>query len=335
MPLPFLAIAAIAGSAALGIGKSAKAAYDQHDANETNTSARNKVKRATDKINLARNCSGTAVTNLGTCKIDILDNSMKPFIEIFEKLHSVDFTESEGLQEMKKFKIDKQSFKELKDLQLMTASIAGGVAAGGALGAITAFGAYGGAMTFAAASTGTAIASLSGAAATNATLAFLGGGSLAAGGLGIAGGTAVLGGLVAGPALAVIGFVAGAKASANRDEAYSNYAKAKEFEEEMEVASTLCKGIFMRANMFYRLLIKLDAIFKSLIVTLDEIIETSGTDYSKFTDEQKKTVAASMSIAGAIKAVLDTPILTQEGNLTPESEKLTYSIKKVIQQYNG
>ena len=45
------------------------------------------------------------------------------------------------------------------------------------------------------ASTGTSIASLSGAAATNATLAFFGGGSLAAGGLGMAGGTAVLGGL--------------------------------------------------------------------------------------------------------------------------------------------
>ena len=64
------------------------------------------------------------------------------------------------------------------------------------------------ASTFAAASTGTAIATLSGAAATNATLAFFGGGSLAAGGLGMAGGTAVLGGLVAGPALCVIDYSA-------------------------------------------------------------------------------------------------------------------------------
>ncbi len=43
------------------------------------------------------------------------------------------------------------------------------------------------------ASTGTAISALSGAAATKATIAWLGGGALAAGGLGIAGGTAVLG----------------------------------------------------------------------------------------------------------------------------------------------
>ena len=45
------------------------------------------------------------------------------------------------------------------------------------------------------ASTGTAISTLSGAAATKATLAWLGGGALAAGGLGVAGGTVVLGGV--------------------------------------------------------------------------------------------------------------------------------------------
>lgn len=45
------------------------------------------------------------------------------------------------------------------------------------------------------ASTGTAIGTLSGVAATNATLASLGGGSLASGGLGMAGGTLALSGL--------------------------------------------------------------------------------------------------------------------------------------------
>lgn len=124
---------------------------------------------------------------------------------------------------------------------------------------------YGGAAgVFATASTGTAIASLSGAAATNATLAFFGGGSLAAGGLGIAGGTAVLGGLVAGPALAVIGFVVGSKASANLDNAYSNLSKAEEFKEEMNTASSLCIGIRKRTAMFNRFLLSLNSIFEPL-----------------------------------------------------------------------
>lgn len=49
------------------------------------------------------------------------------------------------------------------------------------------------------ASTGTAISSLGGAAAANATLAWFGGGSLAAGGAGGAGGAMVLGGFIAAP----------------------------------------------------------------------------------------------------------------------------------------
>jgi hypothetical protein len=52
------------------------------------------------------------------------------------------------------------------------------------------------------ASTGTAIASLSGAAASNATLAWFGGGALAAGGAGVAGGTMVIGGILVVPVIA-------------------------------------------------------------------------------------------------------------------------------------
>lgn len=69
-------------------------------------------------------------------------------------------------------------------------SIAGGSLAIGSWALITALGS---------ASTGAAISGLSGVAATNATLAWFGGGALAAGGAGMAGGAAVLGGLFAVP----------------------------------------------------------------------------------------------------------------------------------------
>ena len=51
---------------------------------------------------------------------------------------------------------------------------------------------------------------------------------------------------VAGPALAVMGFVVGAKASANKEKAYANLANAHTFEEEMKTVKVLCKGIRMR-----------------------------------------------------------------------------------------
>lgn len=69
-------------------------------------------------------------------------------------------------------------------------SVAGGSLAVGSWALVTALGS---------ASTGAAISGLTGVAATNATLAWFGGGALAAGGAGMAGGAAVLGGLFAIP----------------------------------------------------------------------------------------------------------------------------------------
>ncbi len=322
MPIPFLFIGIAAGAAALGVGKSIKAGVDQKDANETNEYAERIIERASEKIKTCRNNCGKAIDKLGTCKIGILDNSVRPFVAEFEKLNHVELTESTGLNELQKMVLDKKSFTELKELQSMATSMVGGLASGALAGALTAFGAYGAAGTLAAASTGTAIASLSGVAATNATLAFFGGGSLAVGGLGMAGGAMVLGGLVAGPALAVLGFVVGAKASANKHQAYSNLAKAREFEEEMDAASSLCMGIRKRANMFKRFLLSLNAVFEPLIYEMSEIIKRRGTDFREFSYEEKKTVAEAMAMAGAIKSILDTPILDDDGNLTPESEKI-------------
>ena len=221
MPIPLLFIAAGVGTAALGVGKGIKAGIDQKDANDTNQAAEYKIERAKALINESRKNCGNAIDNLGKRKVAILDGSIKDFIEEFEKLNHVELSESTGLNELQKMVLDKKSFSDLKELQGMASSLAGGLASGAMAGALTAFGAYGAAGALATASTGTAIATLSGAAATNATLAFLGGGSLAVGGLGVAGGTAVLGGLVAGPALAVLGIVAGAKASKNLDVAKS------------------------------------------------------------------------------------------------------------------
>lgn len=74
-------------------------------------------------------------------------------------------------------------------------------------GASTAVGVYGAVGAVGSASTGTAISTLSGAAAQKATLAWLGGGSLATGGGGMAVGVITLGSLVVGPAALISGLV--------------------------------------------------------------------------------------------------------------------------------
>lgn len=335
MPLPLLFIAIAAGTGALGVGKTIKAGVDTHKAKKTNESANELVASAKERLTLAREKSGESLQNLGKTKATLLSTSITDFVNVFETIKHVDFQKSAGLHELSKFKIDKQSFEQLKEMGGFATSILGGVGGGALGGALTAFGAYSAAGSLAAASTGTAIASLSGAAATNATLAFFGGGSIAAGGLGVAGGTAVLGGLVAGPALAIMGVIVGAKASKAKDEALANYAKAEKIADELDVATMLCNAISKRAKLFMTLLNELDKRFQPVILSMKEVIAKCGNDYRNFPEEGKATIAAAASLAGTIKAVIDTPILTEDGQLTVESLDMYRTIKAGVVSNDG
>ena len=93
-----------------------------------------------------------------------------------------------------------------------------GIGAGTVAGGSLAVGSWALVGALGSASTGAAISGLSGVAATNATLAWFGGGALAAGGAGVSGGMAVLGGIVAVPLVAIA--------------SYSTHKKANEIQEE-------------------------------------------------------------------------------------------------------
>jgi hypothetical protein len=335
MPLPLIPILIGVGTGTVGLIKTIKAAVDNSEAKDYNSSANNTVSRAKESLELSRKASNTALEALGGKKLFVLDQSISRFVTSFEKLKNVQLEDSTGMDELDKFRLDKQSVAELKELSGYAASILGGTAAGAFGGVLAGFGAYSGVMAFGAASTGTAIATLSGAAATSATLAWLGGGALAAGGGGVALGTAVLGGLVAGPALAIMGFIVGAKASANLDEAMANNAEAKKIAEELQTAAVLCNGIRRRSYMFDRLLIRLDALFFPLVFSMETIIAQKGDDWNKFNDDDKHTIAAAASIAKTIKTILDTPILTEDGKLTEESAQVAQEIKPVIEAYGN
>lgn len=327
MPLPFILLGAAAAAAAAGVGTGVKGAIDSKEANDVNNTARNIVDTAHNKLDISRKATHSALENLGREKIYVLDNSVRKFIETFEKLKNVDLEHSTGLDEVNKLKFDKASFEDLKKCSLEVASMLAGGLGGIGGGALAAFGAYSATMTFAAASTGTAIASLSGVAATNATLAFLGGGSLAAGGLGMAGGMAVLGGLVAGPALAIMGFVMLGAGSKKLDDAYSNLAEARKISEELENLIISTNAIRRRTQMFERLLIRADSLYSEAINNLERVINDFGIDYSTYNEDSKKVIAANIKLTQTIKAILDTPILTDNGSISEESDKLieTYS----------
>ena len=335
MAVPVLILGAAGIAALTGLGSGASALCKNEKAKDISMVAQATYDHAKGKAERAREKSSKCLEELGQLKLTVLDQSINRFIAAFEKIHNIELSDSTGLNELKKFRLDKQSTLEMRELGTMATSIIGGLVGGVGAGALAAFGAYGATMTFAAASTGTAIATLSGAAATNATLAFLGGGALAAGGGGMALGSAVLGGAVAGPAIAILGIVMNASASKNLDNAYTNKWNAEELAEGLNVVTTLCNGISGRAMMFTSLLGKLDLILANLTVELERINNTTGSDYRNYSGYEQNVVAMALSVAGAIKRVLDTPILNKDGSLSDTSASTREEIKGFLKSIDS
>ena len=132
----------------------------------------------------------------------------------------------------------------------------------------------------------------------------------------------VLGGLVAGPALMVMGLVAGSAADKELEKARTNQAEALEVAKQLDAGALQCEAIRRRTNLFYNLLARLDARFLPLVFGLEDVVASQGEDFRFYTPEAKKLVASCASMAVCMKAVLDTPLLTDDGLLTPESQKV-------------
>ena len=128
----------------------------------------------------------------------------------------------------------------------------------------------------------------------------------------MAGGTAVLGGLVAGPALMIMGIILGTKMGKDLEESKMNAAQATEACEQMETGAMQCAAIRRRTDMFYALLARLDAYFLPMLDKMNNVIENEGTDYRFYSKESKQTVLKAASLSVTIKAVLDTPILSED-----------------------
>lgn len=331
MPLPLIPIAIAMGASALfGAGKTAKAVINSKEADKLNDAASYIINNSKDSLELAKGVCSNNLKNLGFKKAYVLNDTVIKFIASFEKLKNINFQSSVGMDELNKFITDEAKFKEIKEMSILASSIIQGVGGGAVAGAAIAFGAYGAVGALGAASTGAAISTLSGAVATNATLAFLGGGTIAAGGLGVAGGMAVLGGMVAAPALLVIGLISDSKASAKLDEAKANLAEAKTIAEGLKNMEIMAYALSRRAQMFNRLLMKLDSYLAPLVYEMENIIASKGEDFSKFDENEQEMIAKAVSIVKSVKTVLDTPIIDDNGGVTEESLLVAKNANAII-----
>ena len=130
----FIGMAAAAGTA--GVGMAAKGSLDQHTANQLNDNSGARIRWAANNLEKLRGQCSDSLNALGKEKVIILDGSVQRFLDAFQQLKNVDFTASEGLDELNKLRIDKAAFAELKTMGNIASSLLEGGVTGAASGAL-------------------------------------------------------------------------------------------------------------------------------------------------------------------------------------------------------
>ncbi|NMF07953.1 hypothetical protein ACUH7Y_25825 [Clostridium beijerinckii] len=305
MPIPFILMGIAVATGVAGVASGAAGAKQMYDANEIIDESKLKYGRTKKELDQLELSAKKSLDKLGQLKLDTW-KSFDRFIVTFEKIKNKPVIGE--FDNKDKFNLSKQELNEIKGVNITAIDILGTGALSAGAGALAGIAAYGGTMTLGVASTGTAIASLSGAAATNATLAALGGGSLASGGLGIAGGTAVLGGLVAGPVLAVGGILLAIKGNSSMEKALQVKKDVNDAVKFMNDAMPLLKKLKSACDKMYSELTNVYGIYMNHIINL-EMVVNSNSDYNYFSHEDKKLLQNTVLLVKLLKNLTTVDIL--------------------------
>lgn len=284
MPLPFI-LGAVATVAAIGgVGSGIHGASKMKEANDTMKSADSRHKKNIARFDETSEETNKAMDELGALELEIL-HSFDDFSNTIEKIQNRPQFKEYKKEGVEIPKYDKEAFKKVSVGAGVLLGGLGGAAVGTAGGFAAAGATTSAVMALGTASTGTAIASLSGAAATNATLAALGGGALAAGGGGIALGTTILGATTLGVGLLVGGVIFNVTGSKLSDKADEAWAQMKEAEQKIDRICSYLNDLKSAAIKYTKSLTtvrdKYNEIFGYVTYTVNNLHKTDWNDFSK------------------------------------------------------
>lgn len=303
-------------------------------------SAQTMYDSAVSRLETHKKNTSESLENLGKVKLEAWSGDMNTFLSRFGMFANVQMTciDNTNLDFIEHDLTPSQLMVNMRTASVTANEIlkAGVLSIG--TGALVGIASYGGVMMFAKASTGTAIAALSGAAKTNATLAWFGGGSIKAGGLGVLAGKVVLAGVVLAPIAIVAGSIAAAKGKERLVEAKKVHAEAKNAVAQMETVITELEGIERISESYIELLQGLSRQFRPFLNEMESIAKdyTPGSDgkidFNQLSEMEQKTLHLSWLLAQLYYHSLSKPILTDDGKVDPQANSmLTYSQREYRQ----
>lgn len=323
MPIPIILGGLAVVSAVAGVKKGLDANSKNNDAKEIVEDAQERFEDAQERLEEERIRLNNELKEFATLKLSVFTTEINTLVSLVKKCK-----DANSVLDAENINFTSEEIKELESSVSSSLEISAGLGKGIASGALTAMGAYGSVGMLATASTGTAIGGLSGVAATNATLAWLGGGSLAAGGGGMALGTAVLGGMVAGPLIAITGFVMDSKAEKNLTEAYEYESEIDVGIEKIDYSIAEYKSIYSYIDELSIIIHKFRDKFNVVHKKLNNVSLKSKAKrlfgLEKICEE--KEFEQLMVIGKNLKIVLDIPLMDKDGN---KNKNFTNEIQRI------
>lgn len=314
MPIPFILGGLAIGAGLLGVAGAVDGVDKTSKAKSKVEKAESRHKANLRKLETKSNQAFTVMDDLAKKELETF-KTFKRFSELFEKIHNRPKFQDFSKNGINIPRYDHQKIKEvsigadalLSGLVGAALGTAGGYAAAGATtSAVIAFGTAG---------TGAAIGTLKGAALTNATLAYLGGGTLAAGGGGMALGSLVLSGATLGVGLLVGGIIFSMAADSTYEKAnqvWDDMLKAEneigkicEYMDDLVKISTEFSNTFTKVNNCYR------KYLSSMVYIIEDRMKIN---WEEFTFEEKRVVETTVLLVGLLYNLGQVKIVSQSQN---------------------
>lgn len=272
------------------------------------------------------------LTDFGRVRLLALKSTVRVFLDYLEVLGKK-FKEKD-YEIFRNIDIKPEQIKELKNVEMNASTALGTAAASGGLAAAALAGVPSvvtwGVGAAATASTGTAISSLSGVAAWNATLAWLGGGSLAAGGGGMAAGATVLAGITYASmgvvAIASAGLISSAYYSKKYTEATKYLEQVKEWQSQLRLAWKLMDGVKRRTEEMKELTLKLQTRTENKLVYLEPLIY----DFNNNDEYYLQVFQECAILVKSMSELAQVPIMGEDGNASEESRLIIAKTEKIL-----
>lgn len=286
-----MALIAIAGTLIGGAILHHKAKAKNEEAQGLMNYAERLYKDTEEELSVAKQKTESSLVNFELLKKQILQSSMQQFLIAYKRVRNVQIKDSRGLEELSKFLI---APNDIVQLQRMT-DIYESKLKVGAIGAVT----------------GVALTALAGTTVVGATglASFLSPVSV-----------------VAAPVVLFTGISSSIKAEENLEKAKVVYSDTLAAVEKMKTSLTMCNAITKRTEMFNKLLNSLNQLFAECARFMDSVTRSKVGLFKgwhikdkQLNENEIKLIAVTRALAGAVKAVIDTPVLGNSGQLNDES----------------